>query len=155
MKKELQEIIFESCPLLYSDRNKSINESAIAWGIQCADGWFDLILELSVKLERLVISFIDENKNTIPCMWCGGKEQDKHINCGPNKRFEPRHPKADCVKEKFASLRMCLSYETDEMANLISEYEDRSQTICEDCGKTGSVKGKAWLRTQCDSCESK
>lgn len=50
MKKELQEILFEQFPKLYSQRHLSKQETCMSIGICCGDGWFDLLKNLSLEL---------------------------------------------------------------------------------------------------------
>lgn len=69
--------------------------------------------------------------------------------------FEHRHPRAAQVKEKFAILRFYMSTATSEMWDLIKEAEEKSATICEDCGEPGVTRGGAWIRTLCDECAKK
>ena len=38
-------------PVLYRDKDRSKLESAMYWGFQCGDGWFQLIYDLSVAIE--------------------------------------------------------------------------------------------------------
>ena len=59
------------------------------------------------------------------------------------------------IKERYGGLHLHL--ETDvpskEVEDLVSEAEDRSWHICEQCGGIGSetVSGE-WMRTLCNSC---
>jgi hypothetical protein len=125
MKKELDEKLCRDFPLLYSDRNLSISETEISWGFQCNDGWFNLIYELSEKLERMIETWIIAN---------GSVEN---------------HPRACCVKEKFGTLRFYLASDTDEMYDEIRKYERKSKEVCEVCGEPGKLGGKYWLKTTC------
>ena len=51
ISKELDDKLCGDFPYLYQNRNKSMYESAMYWGFSCGDGWFDLIYQLSRKLE--------------------------------------------------------------------------------------------------------
>ena len=60
------------------------------------------------------------------------------------------------IKEKFGGLRYYVAnidYD-EEVVRLITEAEEKSYTICEDCGSTEDVKteGPGWVRTQCAKC---
>lgn len=101
----------------------------MCWGFTCGDGWFDLIDELSAKLEAEIVRMKE-----------AGVEGDEL-------------PVAARVKEKFSMLRVDVESATEEMCTWIHEAEDRSRTICEDCGKPGKKRDdQYWLRTLCDSC---
>lgn len=57
------------------------------------------------------------------------------------------------VKEKLGGLRFYVHGAKDEEWDLISEYEEKSYTICEGCGKPGEIKKiGGWFSTACDSC---
>ena len=53
MDKELEEKLVKTYPKLYKNYYKSITESCMGWGFTCGNGWFDIINELSQKLEPL------------------------------------------------------------------------------------------------------
>jgi hypothetical protein len=134
MKKELDEQLCREFPLLYVDRNASMQNTCMCWGFDVGDGWFKPIYELSQKLEKLIEKDIEENKN----------EEDY------------LHPRASQVKEKYGGLRFYMFSATEEMQKLIYETENLCSEICEDCGntaKTTSVGG--WFLTLCDKCNSK
>ncbi len=55
------------------------------------------------------------------------------------------------VKEKYGLLRVYMSWGTEEVFDLIDEYEKKSGTICEVCGEPGELKeNKGWYSTSCD-----
>jgi hypothetical protein len=124
MKKELEEKLFNDFPLLYHpDRN--IRESLMCFGFECGDGWYDLIRELSEKLYPLIEKI----------------KPDEYGTCCS----------ASQVKEKYGTLRFYMHTETDEMSDLIREYEDRSSRICEACGKPGNLQERnRWYSTTCE-----
>lgn len=131
MKLELQNKIFEACPFLYGDRNKSATETCMCWGLSVGDGWYSLIYDLSIKLESLIKKFVAEY---------------------PQAHEEDVYPKASQVKEKFGGLRFYMTSYTDEIRELIDEAERKSFTICEQCGEAGKRRSGSWLTTKCDSC---
>lgn len=54
------------------------------------------------------------------------------------------------IKEKYGTLRAYPFNATDEDYKIISMFEDKSQFICETCGKSGKIRGRHWLYTACD-----
>lgn len=91
--------------------------------------WLPLIRELSRELERLI------RRSTVP---------------------KDEWPYAYSVKEKHGALRFMLSSGTDEMYQLIEECEDKSETICELCGRDGKpIFHKGWWSVMCDECKEK
>lgn len=113
MKKELSQSITKDCPNLYSDIKY----------IETGDGWFDLIRELSLKLEALIMEFPEEERS---------------------------YYRALQIKEKFAGLRVYLNLSNTKMEDLIHAAESKSYEICETCGKPGIVRSGGWLYTACD-----
>lgn len=99
MKKSLQEKLYKKYPNLYKDQNKDITQTAMCWGIECGDGWYNIIDELSKRLEdlncvasqvkskfrglRFYLNEYDnkahyliekaESKSYSTCEYCGGK----------------------------------------------------------------------------------
>lgn len=69
--------------------------------------------------------------------------------------FRVPYPCAVQVKEKFAGLRIYMTYYNKELENIISEAEKRSYTICERCGADGEVREGGWIKTLCDKCAEK
>jgi len=125
MSPDKEKKILEGFPLLYGDKDKSMKETCMCWGIDCEDGWFDIIYDLSEKLERLI-----------------EKEED---------RPDFGRPKAAQVKSKFATLRFYMTWETNEMSKLIEEAEAKSAEACELCGKPGIIKlDGGWFVTVCE-----
>lgn len=51
MKKELQDELYKKYPKLYRQHKLSMQETCMCWGICTGDGWYDLIDNLSAKLE--------------------------------------------------------------------------------------------------------
>jgi hypothetical protein len=53
MKKELQLELVKKYPNLYKDFGGDMRKTCMAWGLECGDGWYKIIDELSAKLEPL------------------------------------------------------------------------------------------------------
>jgi hypothetical protein len=58
------------------------------------------------------------------------------------------------IKEKFGGLRFYTNTVTDEQQARITEAENKSTTVCEECGETGDgITIGSWMRTLCTPCE--
>lgn len=112
------------CPKLYSN------------GIvfECGHGWFNLIKDLSIKIEKIL------------------EENAKRIKIPEGEEIFYFEMFAEQVKEKFGTLRFYMSTETDEITNLIHEAEAASSQTCEDCGAFAKMRGTTWIETKCDNC---
>jgi len=127
MDTELDRALCRDFPILFSDRDKSMNVSCMHWGFCCGDGWEPIIRRLS---EKITIEIMKQPEN---------------------RRHEFR---AAQVKEKFACLRFYMECETPEMSAAISEAEKESSVTCEVCGRPGRHRNKCmWLKTLCDRCD--
>lgn len=123
MNKENQDLLFGSFPNLYSLRNED-NPVPIKFGIQCDDGWFDILFMLSAALEKINDSY-DEG------------EKIRVIQ----------------AKEKFGGLRFYISMNSPEIDNLVYMAQMLSFQICEDCGMKGTLmvdENKKIMRTVCE-----
>ena len=57
------------------------------------------------------------------------------------------------VKEKFGALRFYISYEDKALVDKTIEARDRSETICQECGKPGTMlEDHGWYSTLCTGC---
>lgn len=126
MKKEYQQIIINQCPNLFAKLNEQPGGYVlpIYFGIECGDGWFDLIKDLCIKIESI-------------------------INKLPEERQKFTH--ASQIKEKFGLLRFYMSNYIKEIDEEIDKAEELSGKICETCGKPGKlyVRGGHWVYTSC------
>ena len=122
MSPEKVTFLHENFPLLYRQKIHP----------DCSDGWFHLILCLSIILE------------------------------GEIKKERQRYPDyiegfyASQIKEKYGKLRFYMSSLTKEMDDLIDDAEEKSARICEECGspaKREEVYG--WVKTLCSACKEK
>lgn len=60
------------------------------------------------------------------------------------------------VKEKWGGLRIEIDSWAPEISDLILDIEEKSRSICEECGKEGSTcKVRGWIYTLCDECRKK
>lgn len=93
-----------------------------------AAGWYDLILTLSIQIEKITEKLRDEG-------------------------VEPDYlPMVTQVKEKYGGLRLYLTVSTKEMDELISKAEEDSLHICEECGAEGKLMA-AYGRFLTTCCE--
>ena len=115
MNKQNTDILCNKFPNLY---NKDFY-------FECNDGWFDLIYNLSEKLNKLILEMPEAERK-----WSSAVQ----------------------AKEKFGIMYFYISSGTDEMFNFISKAEKESARTCEVCGKPGKLTGEHWVETLCDKC---
>jgi hypothetical protein len=96
---------------------------------ECHDGWYHLIDDLSRKLEPLV------------------EKLNKRIPEDEYKFYAVQ------VKQKFGGLRFYMSWDSDEIDDLIMPAQEHSYKICEFCGNPGKIKKTPWLYCVCENCK--
>ena len=130
MKIEHANKIYHDCPNIFRGRNDGPKQNLMYFGFECSDGWFNIIYELSKKIERIAET-----------MKADGLPEDEI-------------PMVSQVKEKFGTLRFYMSNTTEEIQELISQCEQSSAQACEQCGKPGALKRThGWFLTVCEKCE--
>ena len=53
MNIELQKKLFTEFPVLYGQKDLGLRETCMCWGIECGDGWFNILYDLSKKLAEI------------------------------------------------------------------------------------------------------
>ena len=132
MRKELQDKLYEKYPKIFRQKDLSMKETAMCWGIECGDGWYTLIEKLCYSLQ-----FNTDHNNK------------------PEQENESRYPQVEAVqvKEKWGGLRFYTNGETDIQRGAIDFAELMSYEICENCGSTDDVqRTKGWVRSLCKNC---
>lgn len=134
MTPELDQKLCASYPKIFVNRDNKGAHHPIAWGIECGDGWYQLLDVLCRNIQH----HID---------W-------KSKSLGPEES-EDLQPVAMQVKEKFGGLRFYCSGGDDTTEGMIRFAESFSFKVCESCGNAGSKHGTGWIFTLCDSCWEK
>lgn len=94
--------------------------------IDCGEGWFKIVDELSATLEDMIKELEEEFEETFY---------------------------ATQVKEKYGTLRFYMSQYMDKMDAAIHKAEYLSSKACDICGKAGRLRGNHWVQTLCDKCD--
>lgn len=121
MNKKLEDVFVKEFPIMFKDMYGDRGQTCLSFGIECCDGWFDLIHNLC-----------------------------KEIQAELEKEGQVENFKVLQVKEKFGTLRFYCSGRTDTIQGLIFMAEEQSAVTCERCGKTGTLRKGGWLATLCD-----
>jgi hypothetical protein len=142
MDQELQDKLFEKYPELFSNRTKSPMESCMSWGIECNNGWYELLSSLCWRI-------FQHEKNI---------EDRKRILADQPEKIKEELAyfpvKFDQVKEKYGGLRVYFTGGDDYVEGVIGMAEEYSYKICEVCGNSGKPNKGGWITTLCDSCRS-
>ena len=142
MDQELQDKLFEKYPELFSNRTKSPMESCMSWGIECNNGWYELLSSLCWRIFQHEKN-IEDRKRILA---------DKPEKIQEELDYFP--VKFDQVKEKYGGLRVYFTGGDDYVEGVIGMAEEYSYKICEVCGNSGKPNKGGWITTLCDSCRS-
>ena len=134
MSPELENQLYADFPLLFDNRHKSPMESCLSMGIECGDGWYDLIRSVCWEITQ-------REKNIKARLKYEGKDERNCIEV----RF-------DQIKEKFGGLRIYYSGGDDYVRGVVNMAEEMSYKLCENCGNKGKPNEKGWIMTLCDAC---
>lgn len=107
---------------LFPKKTKDSIEPVSLFGIECDDGWFELIDTLC----NTISTFVSQNK------------------------VEPVI--IEQVKEKFGGLRFYFIGGNDLIRGMAWFAEALSFNICEVCGNPGELREDGYVRTLCDKC---
>jgi len=124
MRKELQDRLFKKYPKIFKQKDMTMQETAMCWGIACGDGWYDLIDELCGEIQNRV-----KNIN---------RSRQHKIKNSPKTLIPVCVEKFICeavqVKEKWGSLRFYIYGGDDFIQGSISLAESLSHKLCAQCG---------------------
>jgi len=122
MTKEIEKEFFDRFEFIETSGDS--RQDAMVWGLECGDGWRDLIWKLCEDIE----------------------DELKKISDPQEFAFRVVQ-----IKEKFGGLRYYVNWGTDSIDKLIAEAEKKSYTVCEVCGKEAELrKDNGWLSTVCE-----
>jgi len=158
VRKELDEALCAKYPLIFKDRNADMRTTAMCWGLECGDGWYNIIDTLCGLLTsdyRQAKSRYDNIKDKVDQTqneWSKKIVTQEMIDEAKAKLDEEtlKVPVAVQVKEKFGGLRFYVQAATDKHYNFISFAESMSYRTCEECGAPGKTYTDGWHTTLCD-----
>ena len=110
MSPELNQQLVDKYPLIFRHD----------FGIECGDGWYQLINLLCAKIQSQV--------NWSKCDQVTAAQ----------------------VKEKFGELRFYHDGGDEYVRGLISMAESMSEVTCEVCGERGELRHRRWIKSLCD-----
>ena len=125
MRKELDEALCKKYPEIFCNRNGDMRTTAMCWGFECGDGWYNIIDATCAMI------------------------QNRKYN---NRRNGIKMPPvvATQVKEKYGTLRFYYDGGDDYIDGVVAMAEYMSEVTCETCGNPGKIRDGDWMRTLCD-----
>ena len=180
MRKELDEKLVEKYPKIFKYRHAPMTHTAMCWGFDCGDGWYNIVdalcsniqhhvdnkrkdrakaLRFNRALKRALAGDVRSlqmhfsfGSYTEPTSF-GIEYANKAIEKAEYKEVPPLMPyiTASQVKEKFGGLRFYTNGYTDVVQGMISMAESMSYRTCEVCGSPGRSNNYGWISTLCDT----
>ena len=177
MRNELDEKLCKDHPKIFANRDGDLTTTAMCWGFECGDGWYNIINSLC----HLIQGHIDWHNNRreraikynemIKQAQSGDFTLFDAYYAGYNPEYiattkekimthslwdipEPMpQVVAEQVKEKFGTLRFYTNLSDDYIRGAISMAEAMSAVTCEECGNPGQSNQTGWLRVRCKDHE--
>jgi len=162
MNEILDKQLCEKYPLLFKDRNGDMRTTAMVWGFEHGDGWFNIIDVLCWHLYCKYDDAVSRHKYLVfrlgkPSWGTNITEHTKlvtqvDIDEAKAKMEEEaaKVPTVVQVKEKLGTLRFYVNGASEAQYNYISFAEAMSGVTCETCGKPGKRLGRGWVYTACE-----
>jgi hypothetical protein len=140
MRQELDDALCEKYPKIFRDRHAPMTHTAMCWGFECHDGWYNIINTLCYQIQHYVDDSNDRRELLL-------KKNPYNIPI-PD---EIPQVVASQVKEKFGTLRFYTDGGDERIDGMIRMAEAMSSVTCEVCGNVGSLRNRrGWYSTCCD-----
>ncbi len=161
MDQELDHFLTKRFPGIFRERNHSVNESCMAWGYACGNGWFKILYNACSLIEGHINHLYEENKRK--AKWLKEVESGEVVTDWIRAEYEKGNliqkpvPEfyATQIKEKFGTLRFYYDGGDDYISGIVSFAEVMSGSICEECGAPGTLGGRGYVSTKCESHKAK
>ena len=145
MNEKLQSDLVKAYPNIFKNIGGDKTVTCMHWGIECNDGWYDLIYCLCHSIQRHC-----QIQNT------------RYIHETDKYEFlvegDPEYVQvvAAQVKEKLGTLRFYVDGGDAATGAMIQMAETMSGRICELCGSPAKTNRESgWLHTTCDACNKR
>jgi len=124
MTPKLDAELTEKYPLILAERYFDQTETAMCWGFEHSDGWYNIL------------------NTAMECI-------QNHIEFRKRLGMEIEQVVFEQVKEKYGTLRIYARGGNDYTNGIIDMAERMSRHTCEICGSPGYTNDRGWIRTLC------
>lgn len=132
-----QHQLIEQYPAMFSLASNK-NEPIGAYGIECGNGWFDILSSLCFMIAQQERNIEGNNKYLI-------SQNKEPVEYEPFRFTQ--------IKEKFGGLRVYYYGGNEYIRGLVGMAASWSYHTCEKCGNKGSPDKKGWIMTLCENCK--
>ena len=172
MNENLEKLLFERYPKMFDNHNS--REPFPMFGVECGNGWFDLLDSLCSHIQAKIDR--TQRQNELDCRY---NQMLEHLRDGrydlfddwtrgwSSAQIEQFRNQLDVakgrvvtevipqvvveqIKEKFGTLRFYFRGGNEKIYDLVEFAETLSGKICETCGNPGHSRGSRWVYTACD-----
>lgn len=178
MSPELDNKLCEKYPKIFKNRYADMQTTAMCWGFECGDGWYNIIDKLcsniqgridwrrkerlrDLRYNRALKSALSGDKSQLIKFYSYmDKVTDYTLTCVERDIANPLFRTAtktipqvvaSQVKEKFGGLRFYYDGGDDYISALSAMAESMSYVTCEECGNPGKPTRGGWVRTLCET----
>lgn len=168
MKTELQNKLYEKYPKIFRQKDDDMKQTCMCWGMECCDGWYDIIDELCANLQ-----FNTDNNVHPQVEFVQVKEKYGRLTIYTqiNPKLQKSEKLFDFISKFFIwivdklwsrnliSWQHRINYSRQEyiiglIEGLIDMSECMSEKTCEICGKKAVLCEKGgWYKTLCEEHE--
>lgn len=139
MTPELDKQLCEKYSKIFRDRHAPMTQTAMCWGFECGDGWYNIINTLCFQIQSHLDWKTEYRENLL--------KHNPHNHSIPD---EVSQVVAEQVKEKYGTLRFYVHGGDDYTHGLIQMACAMTDVTCEQCGAPGKMRGHGWYYTACD-----
>lgn len=131
--------LYTKYPSLFSLKD-NVNEPIGSYGIECSEGWYDIIDSLCFMIAQQERNIEGNNKYRV-------SKGEEPIEYEPFRFTQ--------IKEKFGGLRVYYYGGNEYIRGLVGMAECWSYKSCEICGNKGQTTKQGWLKTICEKCNNR
>lgn len=178
MDEELDTKLCKKYPKIFKDRHADMRTTAMCWGFECGNGWYNIIDKLCSNIQghidwrrkqrlsdleynRVLKLALDGDTTDLIKYYSPGSEANKwtmervaaDIDRAEYRKVdvEIKQVVAVQIKEKFGTLRFYYEGGDEYIHGLVSMAESMSAVTCEVCGNPGKSTDGGWIKTVCSA----
>ncbi len=177
MSPEKDEELCKKYPKIFKDRYADMRTTAMCWGFECGDGWYNIIDKLCSNIQghidwkrkercrnlrynrALKAALAGDTSSLLRYHSYRGQVSDwtlervhEDISKHTYREVTEKIPQvvAEQVKEKFGGLRFYYRGGDEYISGLAAMAESMSYVTCETCGNPGKSTSGGWIKTVCE-----
>jgi hypothetical protein len=135
MKPELELKLVEKYPTILKDYRGDCKKTCMAWGMECGDGWYDILDKLLNQL-----NYISKTSGT------------QVVAAQIKEKYGTLRFYYDTIVTTDLNLDDAIE---DIISDVVFAAERKSEYICEVCGKWGELYDTGWCKVRCDEHKDK